>query len=135
MTPKDIAIAFLRAFWAADEPAWAAWLAPDAVFRFAPSLPYSLQSGREWNARVALKRIVVDMFSAFSPETGLQVELTGAIAEGGEVAVEYTARGLTVNGQRYENDYLMRATVENGLITRLVPYNDTRQLEKLLDLD
>ncbi len=133
MRPKDRVIAFLRAFWAADQAAWEAHLAPDARFWFAPSLGYAQEGerGRNWDARVALRRIVDDMFTAFAPP-GLQVELTGAIAEGDEVAVDYTARGRTLNGRAYENYYLMRATVRDGLIIRLAPYNDTRQLEMLL---
>jgi ketosteroid isomerase-like protein len=133
MMPKERVIAFLRAFWAADQAGWEAHLAPDARFLFAPSLPYSQEGdrGRDWDARLALRRIVDDMFSAFAPP-GLNVELTGAIAEGDEVAVEYTARGRTLNGRDYENYYLMRATVKDAMIVRLAPYADTRQLELLL---
>lgn len=133
MSPKDRVIAFLRAFWAADQAAWEAHLAPGARFWFAPSLPYAQEGerGRDWDARLALRRIVDDLFTAFAPP-GLHVELTDAIAEDDEVAVEYTARGTTLNGRTYENYYLMRATVRDGMIVRLVPYNDTRQLEMLL---
>lgn len=133
MSPKDLTVAFLRAFWAADRAAWETHLDPTARFWFAPSLPYAREgaSGRDWDARAALVRIVADLFAAFAPP-GLTVELTGAVAEGDEVAVEYTARGRTMNGQAYENYYLMRASVRDGLITRLVPYSDTRQLELLM---
>jgi ketosteroid isomerase-like protein len=135
MLPKDQVIAFLQAFWAAEEAAWEKHLAPDARFLFAPSLPYAREGsrGRDWDARVALRRIVDDLFSVFAPP-GLHVELTSAFAEGNEVAVEYTARGRTLNGKTYENYYLMRASVRDGLIVRLVPYNDTRQLELLMGL-
>ena len=135
MSPKDLVIAFLRAFWAADRDAWESYLAPAARFWFAPSLSYAREgaSGRDWDARAALDRIVADLFTAFAPP-GLTVELTGAVAEGDEVAIEYTARGRTVNGRAYENYYLMRASVRDGRITRLVPYSDTRQLELLLSM-
>lgn len=132
--PKSVAVAFLRAFWRNDRGAWEEHLAPGARFLFAPSLPYAAEgaNGRDWDAREALDRIVADMFVAFAPETPLQVELTGALADGGEIAVEYTATGGTVNGKRYLNHYLMRVSVRDGLIVRLQPYNDTRQLELLL---
>lgn len=133
MRPKETVVAFLRAFWAADEAAWEVYLAPDARFWFAPSMSYALEAGRDWDARTALRRLVADLFTAFSPETGLQVELTGAIAEGDEVAVDYTASGLGHNGKRYINYYLMRASVRGGLIVKLVPYSDTRQIDLLLD--
>lgn len=132
MTPKDTVIAFLRAFWAADEAAWEQHLAPGARFWFAPSMSYAVEAGRDWDARIALRRLVADLFTAFSPETGLQVELTGAIAEGEEVAADYTASGLGLNGKRYINYYLMRASVRDGLIVKLMPYSDTRQIDLLL---
>lgn len=133
MSPKDTVIAFLRGFWAADEATWEPYLADASRFWFAPSLSYATEgaSGRDWDARTALRRIISDLFAAFAPP-GLQVEVTHVMAEGEEVAVEYTARGRTVNDQRYENFYLMRATVRGGKIVRLAPYSDTRQLELLL---
>lgn len=133
MTPKEIVIDFLQAFWAADEARWEPHLAAASRFWFAPSLSYASEGidGRDWDARTALRRIVADLFTAFAPP-GLQVELTNMLAEGEEVAAEYTASGLTTNGKRYKNFYLMRATLQGGKIVRLVPYSDTRQLELLL---
>ena len=137
MPPADapsVAVAFLRAFWRDDRAAWQTHLAPGARLLFAPSLDYAKEgaNGRDWDAREALDRIVADMFVAFARETPLQVELTGVLADGDEVAVEYTATGGTVNGKRYLNFYLMRVSVRDGLIVRLQPYSDTRQLELLL---
>jgi ketosteroid isomerase-like protein len=134
MTPSERAVACLQAFWASDLPACFAHLAPNARFVFAPSLPYSQsESGRNWDAREALARIVDDLFATFDASGPLVVELTGVLAEAGEVAVEYTARGTVRGGRMYENDYIMRASLgEDGLITRLKPFNDTRLLWSLM---
>ncbi|QMW23093.1 nuclear transport factor 2 family protein [Sandaracinobacteroides saxicola] len=133
LSPRDRAVACLRAFWAADLDATFSHLAPGAVFRFAPSMPYSAEAGRDWDARVALRRIIDDLFTTFDAEGPLTVELTGTLAEGTEVAVEYTARGTVRGGRVYANDYLMRVSVgADGLITRLMPYNDTRLLFTLM---
>jgi len=132
MNPRDRAVAFLRAFWANDLPAAFAHLAPDARFWFAPSLDYA-REGRDWDARRALQQIVDDMFTVFDADGPLTVELTGTLADGNEVAVEYTARGTVRGGRIYENFYLMRVSIgADGLITRLVPYNDTKLLSRLL---
>lgn len=134
----DVALRFLRAFWAEDMDAARALLAPDARFLFAPSLPYAREAhpgarGRDWPARDALERIVADMFTVFAPP-GLSVELTSLIADGAEVAAEYIARARTVNGKDYENSYAMRMTVRDGLIASLRPYTDTRMLGLLIDV-
>ncbi len=132
-SPAERAVAFLRAFWAADLPGSFAHLAPGARFRFAPSMPYSAEKGRDWDAREALTRIVADLFATFDADGPLTVELTETLAEGREVAVGYTARGTVRGGRVYENDYLMRISInEAGLIARLVPYNDTRLLFTLM---
>lgn len=133
MTPRDRLVALLQAFWREDLDAAFVHLAPDAVFRFAPSLPYAAERGRDWPAREALARIVADMFTTFDADGPLSVTLTGTLAEGTEVIAEYTARGTVRGGRVYENDYVMRASIgADGLIARLQPYNDTRLLWTLM---
>jgi len=137
LSPRATAVACLEALWRVDMDACFAHLAPDARFIFAPSLPYSEQ-GRSWDARDALRRIVDDLFATFDADGPLTVTLTGTLAEGREVAVEYTANGTVRGGRVYNNDYVMRVSVgEDGLITQMKPYNDTRLLWKLMmeDLD
>jgi ketosteroid isomerase-like protein len=132
LAPRERAVACLEALWRTDMEACFSHLAPDARFIFAPSLPYS-EKGREWDAREALQRIVDDLFATFDADGPLTVTLVGTLAEGREVAVEYTARGTVRGGRLYQNDYIMRASIgEDGLITRLMPYNDTRLLWSLM---
>jgi ketosteroid isomerase-like protein len=133
MAPRERAVAFLRAFWASDLEGSFAHLAPGARFRFAPSMPYSAEKGRDWDAREALARIVADLFTTFDADGPLKVELTETIAEDREVVVGYTARGTVRGGRVYANDYLMRVSIDdNGLIAQLAPYNDTRLLLTLM---
>lgn len=132
LAPRDRAVACMQAFWRSDLPGCYEHLSPDARFIFAPSLPYS-ERGRSWDAREALQRIVADLFATFDADGPLTVQLTGTLAEGREVAVEYSAHGTVRGGRVYNNDYIMRISIgEDGLITRMMPYNDTRLLWSLM---
>ena len=133
MAPRDRVVAFLQAFWREDLETAFMHLAPDALFCFAPSLPYTAERGREWPARDALERIVADMFTTFDADGPLAVTLTDTLAEGTDVMAAYTARGTVRGGRVYENDYVMRAGIgADVLIARLQPYNDTRHLWTLM---
>lgn len=125
---KQVALDFMSAFWRADLDAAEAYLAPDATWVFQPGMPYAAEGGRVWALRPAMRRIVADLFTAFDPARGLEVEVTSAIAEGGEVALEYTATGWTVAGREYRNHYAARLTVRDGLVAELRPYNDTKHM-------
>jgi ketosteroid isomerase-like protein len=131
MTPKDTALAFMRSFWEGDIATAEALLAEDATWVFQLGMPHAAD-GRVWDARRAMAAIVADLFSAFDPDTSFAVEVTSAIAEGGEVALEYRAFGRTGRGAAYENFYAARLTVADGRVKELRPYNDTRHMYESL---
>lgn len=126
-TPKDVALSFMRALWAGDLAAAETLLAPDATWVFQLGMPYA-QKGRVWNAREAMRRIAEDLFSAFDPEEGFEVEVLSAIAEGDEVAIEYSASGTTGKGRPYRNYYVARLTIHGDVVQQLRPYNDTKHM-------
>ncbi len=125
---KDLALAFMRALWAADFEATEALLSPDATWVFQLGMPQSQQGpGRIWPARAALQRIVHDLFGKFDPE-GFSVSPARLIAEGDAVSIEYEARGRTAQGQEYQNYYVTILTIRNGKVVEVRPHNDTAHM-------
>ena len=126
---RQAALDFFRDFWAVDLDAAFARLTPDARFLLMPSVAPE----RDTDARTALRQIVETMFSAFDPDDGLKCTVTGIVAEGDEVAMEYTARARTRTGLRYENYYAAHMTFRDGRIAVLRTYADTKYLfERLM---
>ncbi|MBT8445720.1 MAG: nuclear transport factor 2 family protein [Gammaproteobacteria bacterium] len=121
------ALRFLQRFWASDAAGATGLCTPDARFVFARSLPYD----RESPVAEAITRISDDMFTSFDPE-GFSIDVHSIIAEGDEVAAEYTATGRTRDGRVYENDYVMKFTLRDGSIARIRPYTDTLHLTRIL---
>lgn len=130
-SPKDTALAFMRAFWRADLDEAQRYAAPEATWVFQLGMPYA-NIARVWALGEAMRRIVEDLFTAFDPARGFAVEVTSAIAEGDEVAIEYEATGWTRSGEAYQNYYVARLTVRDGLIAQLRPYNDTKHMLEAL---
>ncbi|MFE2722443.1 nuclear transport factor 2 family protein [Kitasatospora sp. NPDC059327] len=62
----------------------------------------------------------------FAPDGAPEVTLTGLLADGPRVVAEWTARGTAANGTAYDDRRLGVLTVENGLITEVREYLDTR---------
>jgi ketosteroid isomerase-like protein len=127
MTPKEVALAFMRAFWAGDLTTAESLLTDDATWVFQLGMPYAAE-GRVWDARRAMAAIVRDLFSAFDPATSFAVDITSAIAEGDEVALEYRAHGRTGAGTAYENFYAAHLSIADGHVAQIRPYNDTRHM-------
>jgi len=126
-TASDVALAFLRDFWAADVDRAMTHCAPGAVWQFARSLPYA----RECDVREAVAAIIDGMFKSFGPD-GFSIEVRNELSEGDEAVIEYSAHGETHDGRPYDNDYVMCITVRNGKVTSIRPHTDTLHLAKLL---
>jgi ketosteroid isomerase-like protein len=126
--PRQIALAFLQSFWDGAPERGQALCAPDARWTFQKSLREprlaAIGDAVEWlNARLVRE---------FHPDSGYTVDVRNVIAEGEEVAIEYGARGKTCRGDWYENDYLVRFTVRDGLIRSVRPYFDTHYVHRVL---
>ena len=132
---KDLALRFLQSFWDGDTEGGLALCAADAQWTFQKSL----RAPRHAGIREAVGWLNENLITGFDPDSGYSVEVKNAIAEEGEVAIEYSARGRTNAGAVYANDYLVRFTVEDGLIRSVRPYFDThyvhRRLVRLADND
>lgn len=125
---KDIARQFLEAFWAGEPERGYALCSSDALWTFQKSLreprTASIQEAVEW--------LNTKLVAEFDPESGYTVDVHNSIAEGEEAAIEYTARGKTRSGEIYENNYLVRFTIRDGLIISVRPYFDTHYVHNVL---
>ncbi len=125
---KEIAEAFLQAFWTGAPQEGLKLCAPDAVWTFQKSL----RSPRYAPVSEAIDWLMAKLVGEFDPDSGYDVELHNVIADGDEVAMEYTARGRTRRGEIYENNYLVRFTITNGRIVSVRPYFDTHYVHRTL---
>jgi ketosteroid isomerase-like protein len=124
----DIARRFLQSFWDGHVEKGIALCAPDARWTFQKSL----RAPRYATIREAVDWLNDALVSGFAPDSGYEVTVHNVIADGGEVAMEYTARGGTRSGGIYENNYLVRFTIEDGLIRSVRPYFDTLYVHRRL---
>jgi ketosteroid isomerase-like protein len=125
---RRIAQAFLQAFWDGTPQNGLALCAPDAVWTF----QRSLRQPRHAAVGEAIEWLMTRLVGEFDPASGYSVEVRNSIAEGDEVAIEYTARGRTRRGETYENDYLVRFTMRSGRIASVRPYFDTHYVHRVL---
>lgn len=126
---KERTLAFFRAFWSADEAALDRMLAPDAIFLMMPSF----SADRITDARATLHGIITGLFSRFGTEEPLACTVSALLADGDEVALEYTARGRTVADEAYENHYSAHVTLTaDGLVHALRIYTDTSYIQAKL---
>jgi uncharacterized protein len=125
---KQIAQSFLQAFWTGAPQEGVKLCAPDAVWAFQKSL----RSPRYAPVGEAIDWLMTRLVGEFDPDSGYDVEVHNVIADGDEVAMEYTARGRTRRGEIYENNYLVRFTIRNGRIVSVRPYFDTHYVHRTL---
>ncbi len=96
--------------------------ADDATWRIdAGDLPIS----GTWEGRDSIiDDFLATAMSHYEPGS-VNLEITGLIAEGDRVALQWTSRARTVTGREYENDCLGIFTVRDGQIVSVREYMDT----------
>lgn len=120
--PKEIVRTFLEGMWSGNKSQAKSVFAENAEWWFPPSLGYASPV----HPFEAIDIIIDDMIGRFDPNQPFEVELHHLIAEGDEVAAEYTATGVTSSGRQYKHRYLMRASVKDGRIVTVRPWADTK---------
>ena len=125
---KALGLEFLQAFWDGAPERGYALCAPDARWRF----QRSLHDPQEVPVPEAVRWLMQALVSGFAPDSGYTVTLRDAIGEGDEAAIEYSATGLTRNGDTYLNHYVVRFTSRDGRIVSIRPYFDTHYVSKML---
>ena len=128
MESKDIALAFLQAFWDGEPARGIALCAPDAKWTFQTSL----RKRRHATIAEAIDFLMDRLVSQFDPDSGYEVVIHNVVGDGDEVAVEYSAHGRTRRGDLYHNDYVVRFTLRDGKIVSVRPYFDTHYVHQVL---
>jgi uncharacterized protein (TIGR02246 family) len=118
---KAVLTRYVAAVEAGDADTIRASFAPDATWTLAGELPIS----GTWTGREA----IVDEFlptamTSFEPGS-VDLEITGMIAEGENVALQWTSRARTLDGSPYENHCIGVFTVRDGRIRAVREYMDT----------
>jgi uncharacterized protein len=125
---KTLLTDYVAAVEAGDADAIRASFAADATWTLAGDLPIS----GTWIGRDA----IVDEFFAVAMshyEPGsVQLEITGMIAEGEHVALQWTSRARTLDGEPYENNCIGVFTVRDGKIDSVHEYMDTHYAYRAL---
>lgn len=125
---KSLGLEFLQSFWDGRPERGYALCAPDARWRF----QRSLHDPVEVPVRQAVEWLNDKLVANFDPASGYSVEVFGAIGEGDEAAIEYSATGHTRFGETYHNRYHVRFTARDGQIISIRPYFDTHYVSKVL---
>ena len=95
--------------------------APDAVWQLDGELPIS----GTWRGREAiLSEFLATAMSYYEPGS-VSLQITSIIAEGQQVAMEWTSRARNSRGEPYENHCIGVFTVRDGKITSVREYMDT----------
>ncbi|WP_395297123.1 nuclear transport factor 2 family protein [Kitasatospora hibisci] len=129
LDPRAVVEHYVTAVADGDLPTAVACFAEHATWEYPGDLPLS----RVWRGRAAIvEDFLGSVGTLFAPGGAPQITLTGLIADGPQVVAEWTARGTAANGSAYDNRCLGIFTVENGLITAVREYLDTRHAARTL---
>jgi uncharacterized protein (TIGR02246 family) len=119
---KSVIRRYVSALQAGDERAVREMFDEDATWTLAAGeLPIS----GTWQGRDRiLNEFLATALSYYEPGS-VDIHITGMIAEGDQVVVQWTSRANTRTGRRYENDCIGVFTVRDGRIHAVREYMDT----------
>ena len=118
---KQVIDRYVAALAAGDADAVRDFFAPDATWWLGGDLPIS----GTWSGR---DTIMADFFGtamAHYEPGSVGLEVTGMVAEGDHVTLEWTSRARTAAGEAYENFCIGVFTVRDGRIAAVREYMDT----------
>jgi uncharacterized protein len=119
---KATAQRYAAAVRAGDARALEALFAPDATWTLAAG---DLPIAGTWRGRGAiLNEFLALALTHYQPDS-VDIEVTGIIAEGDQVAMQWTSRALTHTGGPYENECIAVFTIREGRIHAVREYMDT----------
>ena len=95
--------------------------APDAVWQLDGELPIS----GTWQGREAIMSEFLATAMSYYEPGSVSLEITSIIAEGRQVAMEWTSRARNSRGEPYENHCIGVFTVREGKIAHVHEYMDT----------
>jgi uncharacterized protein len=118
---KAVLTDYVAAVQAGDEEAIRDCFADEATWTLAGELPIS----GTWEGREAIVGEFLATAMAHYKPGSVSLEITGMIAEGDSVALQWTSRAHTLDGRPYENECIGVFTVRNGKIRAVHEYMDT----------
>lgn len=125
---KTVLTEYVAAVEAGDREAIASRFADDATWTLAGELPVS----GTWIGREAIiEEFLPTAMSHYEPGS-VRLEITGMIAEGDNVALQWTSRARTLDGEPYENNCIGVFTVRDGKIHSVHEYMDTHYAYRAL---
>ena len=125
---KTVLARYVAAVEAEDGETIGASFADDATWTLAGELPIS----GTWVGRQAIvSEFLPTAMSHYAPGS-VSLEITRMIAEGDNVALQWTSRARTLDGNPYENHCIGVFTVRDGKITSVREYMDTHYAYRAL---
>lgn len=119
---KSVVRRYVAAVQAGDEPRIRALFAQDATWTLAAG---ELPIAGVWRGRdVILNEFLATALGYYEPGS-IRLQITGMIAEGDRVVLQWTSRARTRDGRRYENDCIGVFSVRDGQIRSVREYMDT----------
>jgi ketosteroid isomerase-like protein len=118
---KAVLTDYVAAVEAGDERAIRECFADDATWTLAGELPIS----GTWEGREAIIGEFLATAMAHYKPGSVSLEITGMIAEGHSVVLQWTSRAHTLDGSPYENECIGVFTVRDGKIREVHEYMDT----------
>ena len=119
---KQLMQRYVDALAAGDAQAVRDFFADDATWWLGGDLPIS----GTWNGREAIMTDFFGTARAHYEPGSLSLEVTGMVAEGDQVTLEWTSRARTATGEPYENCCIGVFTVRDGRIVAVREYMDTQ---------
>jgi uncharacterized protein len=128
--PKTVVVRYVEAVADGDLETIVASFADEATWTYPSDLPLS----GTWKGR---DTIINDFLGGatgglFAPGHPPVIELRNVVAEGEQVIAEWTAKGDTLTGKRYDNRCLGVFVVRDGKIVSVREYTDTKHVAETL---
>jgi uncharacterized protein len=124
---KQVVERYVAAVAAGDEQTIRDSFAEDATWWLGGDLPIS----GTWNGREAIMGDFLATAMAFYEPGSVSLEVTGLLAEGDRVTLEWTSRARTATGAPYENFCIGVFTVRDGRIAAVREYMDTQYASRV----
>jgi uncharacterized protein (TIGR02246 family) len=125
---KAVLTDYVAALEAGDAEAVQASFAADATWTLGGELPIS----GTWKGRAAIIEEFLPAALAHYQPGSVRLEITGMIAEGDNVALQWTSRARTLDGRPYENHCIGVFSVRDGKIRSVHEYMDTHYAYRAL---